>query len=148
MQTTIETAAIDDMQYDKTMDPLHSSMSIFVKMISGKTVAVNTNSTNTVKYLKHTIQEKEGIPVDDQWLVYSRKQLKDCHTLHNFNIHKRNPLFISVYDYSKEWQKEGEKNLIAICVLLHQMMNPNHQSNHILLHPSKRQVPRKARNWQ
>ncbi|KAM9958318.1 hypothetical protein ACTFIW_001180 [Dictyostelium discoideum] len=44
------------------------------------------NGSDTVGNIKSRIQEKEGIPIDQQTLVYSGEKLEDGHTLYHYNI--------------------------------------------------------------
>jgi ubiquitin C len=60
---------------------------IFVKMLTGKTIIIDdVNRDHTVSDIKALVQEKEGIPRDQQRLIFAGKQLEDDKTLHNYNI--------------------------------------------------------------
>jgi ubiquitin len=60
---------------------------IFVKTLTGKTFTLNVESFDTVYKLKTKIQEKEGIPTDQQCLVFAEKQLQDSKSLNECNMH-------------------------------------------------------------
>ncbi|CAG8612181.1 9993_t:CDS:2 [Paraglomus brasilianum] len=71
-------------------------MQIFVKTLTGRTITVEVDSLETVEDVKQKIQEKEGIPPDQQSLVYSRKQLIEDRTLTEYNIEKDSTLHLAL----------------------------------------------------
>ena len=61
-------------------------MQIFVRTVEGKTIGVEVEPRESIKSVKAKIRDQEGIPVEEQRLIFRSKMLDNAQTLNDYKI--------------------------------------------------------------
>ena len=75
---------------------------IFVKTLTGKIIIVQVAAASSIRAIKEQIQDKEGIPPDQQWLTHAGRQLLDERQLSDYNIQTEATLHLNLADSALE----------------------------------------------
>ena len=84
------------------------AMQIFVKTLTGKTITLDTEPSDTIEAVKAKIQDKEGYSPEAQRLLFEDKELEDSKTLKDYKIQKESTLHIVLKNWSIDIKVDPE----------------------------------------
>ena len=87
---------------------------IHVETLTGKAIRLSVGANTTIEEVKAQIETKEGIPVDQQNLVFSGKQLDNCETIADCGIEAESTIYLVVSSCTKSEETQLEESLVLL----------------------------------
>lgn len=73
-----------------------NAMMIFIRTLTGKTITIDADPEDTIIGIKAKIRDAEGIPLDEQRLIFASQELEDSKMLYEYNIQKESTLYLEL----------------------------------------------------
>jgi ubiquitin-large subunit ribosomal protein L40e len=70
---------------------------VFVKTLTGQSIAIDYRADLTIAELKNEVSSREGVPVQQQRLIFQGKQLENDSTLEDYNIQPPNTIHLVLH---------------------------------------------------